>query len=44
MAVKCSSLSSARVMNWLSGSETLGLKQIAISALISPASILRNSS
>jgi hypothetical protein len=37
-----SSLSSARVMNVLSGSETFGLKQMAISPLISPASILRN--
>ena len=42
IATKNSSLSSARAMNWLSGSDTLGLKQIAIRPLISPASILRN--
>jgi hypothetical protein len=44
MATKCSSFSRARVTNWLSGSEIFGLKQMAMSALISPASILRKSS
>ena len=44
IATKNSSFSSARVTNWLSGSETFGLKQIEIRPLISPASILRNSS